>query len=221
MSLVKEWFAVWKRRHIEVVHRHDWPALESEYWNPWFRSLIAAKASQPACNAASDQMALERHPYLDGQLKAFLAILKSIRLETGNASMLSREDVILASQGCDWCSGSGLAVVVRRDRESFAIVTPTGIQIQKPEAVMACVCQHGRWLLSKHSKPPWLDLALYQAEVKIRHSELIGAPVEDSKWGSFAAWREAIAKRSKLPVEHVPPRPKLFRALADASPSTN
>jgi len=221
MSLVKEWFAGWKRRHIEVVHRHDWPALDSEYWNPWFRALIAAKASQPACNAASDQMALQPHAYLDGQLQAFLAVLKGIRLETGNASMLSREDVILASQDCDWCSGSGLAVVIRRDREPFALVTPGGQQIEKPDAVMACVCSLGRWLLAKHTKAPWPDLAAHEAAVTVRDSHLIGSTVEESKWGSWQAWREAIAQRSKLPVEHVPPRPKLFRALTDATPSTN
>jgi hypothetical protein len=206
MSLVKDWFAGWKRRHTEVVHRHDWPSLDSEYWDPWFRGLINAKASQAACNAASDQQALEPHRYLDGQLQAFLGVLKGIRLETGNAGILSREEVSVASMGCDWCSGSGLAVVVRRDREPFALMTPGGIPIEQPHAVMACVCSLGRWMLAKHGKAPWPDLMQHQAAVTIRDGHMFGKPVEATKWGSWQAWREAIALRSTLPIERPPQR---------------
>ena len=206
MSMVREWFRGWKLRHIEVVHRHDWPKLTSEYWDTWFDAFCQAKASEAAANASSDKMALEPHPFLDGQLKAFLGVLKGIRLETDNATLLSREEVSVASLGCDWCSGSGLAVVVRRDRQPFALMTPGGIAIEQPHAVMACVCSLGRWMLSKHGTAPWPDLMQHQAAVTIRDGHLFGKPVEASKWGSWQAWREAIALRSTLPIERPPQR---------------
>jgi hypothetical protein len=184
MSLVKEWFKSWRSRHVTVVIRRDWPSPGSEYWDQWFRAFCKANASQESCNLASDRVALDPHPWVDGQLKHFLAVLATIRTDTTHATALSREEVIVASRDCPWCDGQGLATVHRLDGQPFEWRTAGGVDVETAERVMACVCAHGRWLQGKHTKAPWPDLQQWREHVAYREEQ------EIPPWPNHTDWRQ-------------------------------
>jgi hypothetical protein len=149
MAMVKDWIDRWKARHLSVVPRADWPDTYSEFWGPWFRGLIDAKAEEPDANEASDRMALEAPPHLNQQAGAFLALVRSAQAERASAGSLDMDAAKAASRGCRWCDGYGIASVVRRDGQPFQARTAGGLEVELGSIAVACECPHGRWHLTK------------------------------------------------------------------------
>lgn len=178
----ESWVGAFIERHIERVARHDWPHLDSEFWETWPVALAGLKATERECDAASLVIAMSPPSFLDRQLAALLDAVRVAReakslTEGGTAS--DRKEAGDRSRGCPECGGCGL--------------TSRWIWVARWERYASCGCichrcEHGRWIeensrdvkgikpfaLAKH--PEWHDESLkYGPPAEVG----VGAPIPD------------------------------------------
>lgn len=160
------WVGEFLVRHVERVARHDWPHLDSEFWETWPEALASLRATERECDAASKTVARNPPSFLDRQLPALLDAVRVAREAealTSGGTASDRKEAEARSRGCPECGGCG--------------ITSRWIWIARYERYASCGClchrcEHGRWLedhyrevkgpkifaLSRH--PEWQDESL-------------------------------------------------------------
>lgn len=148
-------FKAWCDFHTRSCPRADWPS-DAVFWASWKRRIDKLNCDLDTARAATERVAEDPPPYLDGHLKAVAEAVIAIYRERDAAHAtpaaleerarrgdeLQRDEVARLHQlaaDCPLCGGNGLAV--RHGR-----VDPTRT------LTLHCTCVLGRWIRSRCRK---------------------------------------------------------------------
>jgi hypothetical protein len=146
----------------EVIPRHDWPEVGSDFWAVMERAFVRDGVKRGAAERALFTVAENAPPYTDRIRASLIEVARTYQVQAnreaaleGDTSSLDRDAAAELSRGCDECGGSGLTSRYVRSRRAGGIV-PVGFSCH--------LCPLGRWIakqwIGKDGSRP-VDLADY------------------------------------------------------------
>jgi len=196
--LIKDWLEAFMQGHRER-HGGEWPEPFSpdgkQLYSAWLRVMIDARATQPELAQVSREIKSEPGWGPSDHLAALLAGLQVMRekVTPQDADVSKRAVAMDNANGCEHCSGTGLAQVYNPDPKRWPNI-PTQVAAH-------CLCTAGRWMRAQST-----------ADIIRRTPDFVNVWAGKSGWIPYnpatpddpepadfrpSKWRDLLAERTK------------------------